>query len=195
MNLTIDLRDNFEKAKQVLLRPNQFFKFLKKEKGWKKALSFFLVWSLVSTLLGLVNILAIYPNLSQSSPDLFANQIPSEFNAGTWVVVSALSYVVNVFLTFAWAGGLHLATRIFKSKISFDKTYQVYVYTRTPTLLLSWLPVISGFAWIYSFVLLFMGLRSTHKLSKTNTVILLVLVFGIAVALLSALVTNFAPTL
>ena len=82
-------------------------------------------------------------------------------------------------LGFFIAGLLHAWILIFRGKAGYDKTYQLYVYSRTPQFLFGWIPVLGFIAYIYGLVILIMGTMKMHKISKTKSILMYVIPIGI----------------
>ncbi len=93
-----------------------------------------------------------------------------------FVVVSELLYVYLVFLALLF--GVFLVGLIFHAFVilldgrkGVRETIKTTMYAATPGLLLGWIPFIGVIGWLWSFVLLILGLRDNHGLSFEQAVL------------------------
>ena len=142
---------------EVLGSPRSFFKKLTKEKGLKKAFLFFM------------SILAINVALTflvgRFTQPILQNYLQNIVGA------PALEYHGFVFdlITTIFGYGLGLLWGLFVAAVllvwliiwggnpSYEKTFQLYAYTSTPSLLFGWIPVLGALAWFYDMGLLIVG--------------------------------------
>lgn len=130
--------DYLETAKLVCLTPNYFFENMPREGGFVGPTIFLCVGAGISAVLSGILI--------------------------THDIVQALGqFVLSVLLVMAMARGLDYLLKQFGGKGNFEETYRVMCYS-SPPLLLTWLPMISPFAFLYMAVLWIMGLRRMHDL-------------------------------
>jgi len=162
----------FKKIKQVLFNPYVFFKNIKKEKGISTAFSYFalmsLVYTLLSTTVGLVY-LNYFFNSSQLSFILSQN---TDYTTNNILFYSFIMYGAGLLLSFVIAGILHLWILLFGGKETYTKTYQLYVYSRTPGFVFGWLPFIGSIFRLYNLFLLILGTEKVHKISRTKAVLM-----------------------
>ena len=72
----------------------------------------------------------------------------------------------------------------------FADSFKSAVYAQTPNMLLGWIPLIGIIFWLWSIVLLFLGVRELHELDTTKAVIAVVIavvLFIIVIAILAFL--------
>jgi len=162
MELTFDIRDWWAKTQEIILRPGKFFVRAKKEKGIKASLSFFLTLSLVGAAIQLV----------ASFLPVFAP--PAGLNTILFVV---FPYIIGIVSSFAMAFFLHLWLKVFGSKDSFDKAYQLFVYSSTPGLLLRGIPIAGLAAGFYGLYLLILGTEVFYGLGRKRTLLAYVILF------------------
>ncbi len=159
------LKDIIAKAKKIILTPKEFFQGAKKETGIKTALSFFAILSLFNAILSVVVFFVTNTN------NLSKTSVSSSFFGPSLVI----GYLINLGISFVYAGILHLWIKLFKGSAKFEKTYQLYVYSQTLKLLIGWIPVVSIFGWFYSFYLLIIGTQEFHKISKKKTIVMYII--------------------
>lgn len=167
------------KIKDVLISPQKFFQRIQKEKGFKKAFVYFAILSLFAMIVGYIFGLLMVP-IYQKILASFSLSIPVMQYTSGWVVLnSIIGYLVGLLGSFIVAGLLHAWILIFRGKADYEKTYQLYVYSRTPTFVFGWIPVLGFIASIYGLVLLIIGTMKLHKISKTKSILMYVIPIGI----------------
>jgi len=180
----------------VFVKPGKFFGSIK-EKGMKKAWWYFAVLSLffnamlyVSLKTGLVmkdalaRLIITEPlfefMLKFTTPELYLQQ-----------------YIVGLLLPFIMAAILFGYIHIFGGKGSYAKTFQMYVYARTPVFIFGWLPYLGLLAWFYELALFIVGTVKIHKVSRKKAIwmyvvpMLILLVFALAGLYLFMAMMNF----
>ena len=178
------------KIKQILTNPNKFFLNLNKEKTLKDALLYFILLSAFSTLMGYFMLLLF--------GDTFARIVTSMFNLNTPIPdlspmkllgQSVLSYILTVASSFVIAAILYLWLLIFSGNKGYNKAYQLYTYSQTPSFLFRWIPLIGMFAGIYSFVLLVIGTKNIYNFSTLKSTLIylipLIVIFIVAIIFLT----------
>lgn len=167
------------KIRDVLISPHKFFQRMQKEKGLKKAFIYFAILSLFSAILGFLLSLLMMPLYQQILASLALNIPTLQYSSG-WVVLNQLiSYIIGLLASFVIAGLLHVWLMIFGGRADYEKTYQLYVYSHTPTFLFGWIPVLGFIASIYWLVLLIIGTMKVHKISKTKAILMYVIPIGL----------------
>ncbi len=164
-----------KKIKLVLIHPHIFFKNIKKEKGIKSVLIYYLV--ILFTIFAIQTIFLIFHsgslNLKTDSP------FPSL--TGQFINVSFFSIIVSFFsfllLSFVAAGILHIWIKLWKGEGNYSKTYQLYTYARTPNLLLQLVPLSFPFlgivVWFYSLIIFVIGAQEIYGYSRKKSLLVL----------------------
>jgi hypothetical protein len=165
-----------DKIVNVLTRPYEFFKGLKKEKGIKEAFTYyailFLFFSVLATVFGLFMESFSFNLISR----LFsASLLKPEYHIGWVIFWAVIGYGLGLGLSFVWAGLLHVWILIFGGKGDYKKTYQLFVYSQTPKLVFGWFPFIGYIVWVYDLILLIIGTERVHKLSKLRSILMYVI--------------------
>ena len=167
------------KIRDVLIAPQKFFQRIQKEKGFKKAFVYFAILSLFAIVLGYIFGLLMVPIYQQILASFSLDFPMMQYTSG-WVVLNTiLGYLIGLLASFIVAGLLHAWILIFGGKAEYDKTYQLYVYSRTPQFLFGWIPVLGFIAYIYGLVILIMGTMKMHKISKTKSILMYVIPIGL----------------
>lgn len=152
----------FEKAKYIIIRPNQFFEDLEHENDIKKSV----LYSISFSIYYLVIFLLIKLLLGEGMKEIGGNYYKSD-----------LIYILYAFFgwlaTFIHAAIAHVWIKLFGGKGSYVKTYQLVVYTGTPGYLYGWIPVIGNIiSFFHSIILSIVGVQKTHKVSTKRAIIL-----------------------
>jgi hypothetical protein len=178
------------KVKSVLTDPKGFFQKLKKEKGVGDAFIFLALLSVIGLVGGIiVNILLPPPTIEG------LEELATPLSAGAIVLASVIGYFLGLALSFVGAGILHIWIMIWGGKAPYTKTYQLAVYSGTPSMLFGWIPFIGMFAGIYALILLILGTPKTHNISMKKSlwmylvpvavlILIGILLFGVAMMFL-----------
>ena|SRR3989338_9124022 len=157
------------KVKSVLTDPLNFFDHLKKETGIKTAFTYFFFLSLISTILGFIVGLLFQDYYSYLLRQIIGFALPKpEYTIGMLLV----SYGSTILASFVITGILHVWILIFGGKENYSKTYQLYVYSTTPTFAVGWIPFVGSLAWFYNVVLLIIGTQRVHNISKVKSILM-----------------------
>ncbi len=175
------VKDIVAKAKKIILTPSEFFKDAKKETGFKTSLAFFAILSLFNAILSVVVFFLTNGN------SLTKNGSTNAFFGPSLVI----GYLINLAVTFVYAGVLHLWIKLFKGTGKFEKTYQLYIYSQTLKLVIGWVPIASIFGWFYSFYLLIVGTQEFHKIPKKKA-LLMFLIPAVVLTVLGLVVSFLA---
>jgi len=164
------------KIKQVLTDPINFFESLRKETGIKSAFVYLLILSLFSTILGLI-VGLLFQNYSYDLlSKMFGFAFPKpQYTASMLVLFTFIGYGMGLISSFIMAGILHVWILIFGGKENYSKTYQLYIYSRTPKFIIGWIPFVNYLTWIYDLVLLIIGTQKVHNISKVKSILMYVI--------------------
>ncbi len=174
-----------QKIKEVIASPSGFFTSLR-EKEITPAFFFLLVISaFYSILQGVVGFFATA---------LYARFLPQEILklspifTSSWIslLMIPVAYIFFVIDSFIVVALMHLGLRIFKGQGTFTQTFQVFVYSFTPTFLFGWIPILGILASIWTFILEIVGFATVHKVSRWRAffgmilipAIIFILIFG-----------------
>ena len=182
------------KIKKILFNPIGFYDSLKSEKGFKTVFTYFVITSFFGIVLSFI-VNFIWPEVSV----YFLKKILGDFAAGeadqsSGALVTLGFWAVSLLVSFLWAGLLHGWILIFGGKENYEKSYQLYIYAKTPQFILGWIPLFGLFAWIYYVVLLIIGTQRVHGISQKKAILMYVIPFGVIV-LLSVIGLIFIMTL
>ena len=166
-----------KRIKGILFEPSKFFDYLsKKEKTIGTSFIYLMVLSLFFTIIGFI----IGTLLQGFWISLYSGFLGFEIPyAATPIIISLIftiiGYGIGLLLSFVGAGILHLWFLIFGGKADYTKTYQLMVYSRTPTYVLGWIPFVNFFIWIWSLVLLILGTSKIHQMSKLKAALIIII--------------------
>jgi hypothetical protein len=158
--------------KRIIYTPKKFFhNTTKKEMGLKEPFLFLLKLSSFSTIMILIMIVLGNPGTKflEMITGLPLNQ---QTNMALTLIIVVIFFGINLGLSFLWAGILHVWNLIFGGKGTYEQTYNLYVYAKTPVFLLSWIPLFGGFIFIYNFVLLIIGSMEIHKITRKKAIVM-----------------------
>ncbi len=183
----------FQIIKEIFTNPSNFFDNLKKEEGMQKSLLFYFIIILIINLIGLIigylfldqiidltyKILNFVPKeeITIGFPRLYSESLQNMIQSMIWVFIGA--------------GILHIWFKIFGGKASYQKTFQLYVYSHVPEILLGLLPILGMILWIWTMVLLVIGSQKTHKLTKNKAILIIVIPY-ILINVIVLLITFFS---
>jgi hypothetical protein len=165
------LKDTFfAKIKNVLLNPTDFFKWLNEKTIGKAFLYFLGLMTLYTILDTIISFTAIKTVISTIFSELEMSIPKFWLTGGFFPVIVLVSIILAIIGVFIISGLLHIWILIFGGKDDFNKTFQVYTYSRTPLWLFGWIPFIWIFAWIYSLILLIIGTRELHGINNKRAI-------------------------
>lgn len=165
------LEKYFQKTKQIIKTPKEFFKKEKPAKSFKDDLKYLLFLSVISSALILIFDFVlgyIVPTLSGQG------QGPLNFA----VVVYAFGVsVMGAFLsTLIFGVILHIIAKVFKGNGSFKTTLSLAIYSSSANLLMGWIPVVGVIASIYTLYILYIGGAEYHDMPSRRALIAFVIV-------------------
>ncbi len=164
--------DIINRIKAILFNPEKFFQNLK-EKTIQDALLYFIVLSAFSTIMGYIITVSFGRAYIGSIMNLLNLNVPlPEFNALSLIPQVILAYILGVLVNFVIAAILYVWLLIFGGNKGYNKSYQLYIYSYTPSTLLNWIPFLSFFTWIYSFVLLVIGTKKIYNFSTARAILI-----------------------
>lgn len=169
MEITFNFGNYYEDALAVLKNPRRFFRnSLKKPGTLKGDVIFYAVLSLVGVVLGLFSAVLVYPNLNL--PFLAASTVP-QMGVVELVPFAITTFIAGIAFSFIWAFFLNYWIKIFKGKKPYKYAYKLYIYSRVPTFLFGWIPIISAIAWIYSLYILVVGTQEIYGFSRKKAIL------------------------
>jgi hypothetical protein len=157
-----------EKIQQIVSSPTKFFSKLPQE-PIKTIYGFYIILLTLNTLLSLIVAIA-FTKLIRIALSFFT-EVPITDTTIDLSVRSALLFVLLSILIFLSVGITHIYLKLFGAKTTYTKTFQLQVYALTPYYILSWIPVIGIFSYIWALILLIIGSQKTHNLSLTKAII------------------------
>ncbi|MEK6835182.1 MAG: YIP1 family protein [Nanoarchaeota archaeon] len=180
---------HLDKIKKILLEPTKFFSSLK-EKSLQDAFLYYIILSAFSVIMSYIMFLLFGNIFTKMIFNMLKLNMPmQEFGTLRMFGQFVLGYIFAVLGSFVGAGFLFVWLLIFGGNKGYNKTYQLMVYSQTPSLLFKWIPFLGIFASIYSFVLLIIGTKKIYNFTTARAVLIylipLILVFIIALAFVS----------
>lgn len=192
MEITVDVMENLKKIKKVLVAPKTFFKNTVKEKGWRLAFAYLIVVAAIGHVLLLIFNLAFPPNLTPEIKEMLGSADIS-YSPNQIVLATLIGFIATLGMSFIWAGALKLWLSLFKVESTYNKSYKIIAYSRTPNLLFSWLPYVNIAAGLYSFYLIIIALEKEHGLKRGKSLLIVVLAV-VLLLVLSAIFLTFLPS-
>lgn len=160
-----------DRIKMILARPVEYFKKLRDEKGIMQAFWYYALFYFIFAALTLV----VSYFTEAASVTLFKSfgvPVPENPGFATRLFTMIFSYLFALIFSFIVAGILYIYLRIFGGKADYTQTYNLFIYSGTPTLLFGWIPLMSFFAGIWSLVLLILGTSEVHKMTRLRATLL-----------------------
>ena len=156
-----------EKIKQVLLNPSKFFYEIEKEKGIKASLIYLTVLVVFFTIMSLILLLIFKEKIVNLFLNLFNLGAEAQaFSLTQTIEILLISAPISILSTFIVSGILYVWLLIYKGE------NKLYTYSRTPSLVFGWIPIINWFSWVYSLVLLIIGTHKIYKFSKLKSTLI-----------------------
>ena len=172
----------FTKAKAVLTEPTKFFQGLKKEKSLLPSFLYFVVWSAITTVLGVAMYFLLRPIFTAIYTALLGKAYTG-FSTPIYLLIALASYLAELIFSFVVVGIIHVWILIFGGKNTYVKTYQLVTYANTPRFVFAWIPFIGFFSWIYGLVLIIIGTQHVHGVSKTKSLLMYLIPVGLMIVL------------
>lgn len=98
--------------------------------------------------------------------------------------------IFGIIALILWAIFIHIGAKVMGGRGDLADSFKSALYAQTPSLLLGWIPIIGIIFWLWSIVLLFLGVRELHEMDTMRAVIAVVIavvLFIIVVAILAAI--------
>ena len=182
--------DLFGKVMSIIAEPAKFFGHLKKESGVKEAFVYLLVMSLIGTVLAVIGAQLFHSYSSWLIQKMFGTGFPTpKHSFMLTALMGVIGYLLGLGFSFVWAGLLHVWMLVFGGKEGYGKTYQLYVYTRTPKFIFGWIPGVSILAWFYSILLLIIGTHKVHNISKLKAALMYIVPLIILIVMILVLLS------
>lgn len=153
-----------DKIKYLFSKPNLFFEKIKSEKGIKNSLLMFIVVGLFGVGVGLVFSFGV----EIFSPSIYGGGFYSFFGP----LFSMGLLLVEILITFLYAGLIYGGVKIFKGEGSYSDSYNVFTYSMVSFLILSLIPLIGLLAVFYFPVLMVIGVSKVHNISKMKSALI-----------------------
>jgi hypothetical protein len=186
--------DNFvEKLKGFLLNPTETFQ-KSREDTLGTTFTYYIVLAIISAILVTLLSTAIASLSPLASLPGFAGLFPAFI-----FVFLIIAYIVGPFIGGAW---LHIFVWLLGGRKGYIQTVKSLMYGSTPSLLLSWIPLVSIIGAIWTVVLEIIGIRELHEISTGRAVaaviislVIIVIIVALIVALfVIATVSTMTPT-
>lgn len=170
--------------KDVLIRPAHFFEKIEREKGISRAFFYLFILSLFSTIMSILTGWIFLQYYSGLTAKIWGFAFPQpQITSFILIATASLGFFAGLVLSFIIAGLLHVWIFIFGGKAGFAKTYQILIYSSTPSYLFGWIPYARFVAQLYQLVLLVIGTQKIHKVSMVRAI----LIYAIPVAAIKLL--------
>ncbi len=151
----------FWKLKAVLFSPNEFFNEIKNEQGMMPAFKYYLILSLIPTILSLFGTALIFQTLLSLISPLQSSETDSFGTIGIFLPLAAvMNYIGLIFGLIIWTGILHVSVFLTGGRKGIKATFKAEVYGSTPILLIGSI-VSLIFQIIISLIGFLSGLQST----------------------------------
>jgi len=178
--------DFVERVKGFLLNPVESFNKYKNEE-FGEAFKFYLVLVVISSILT-----ALVSSLGMGA---YMGAVPGFGGAGLGIAMIAglfiFMLVACILGLFIGSAIVHLFVIILGGKQGFIKTVMAMIYSSTPSMLFSWIPLIGILAGLWALVLEVLALREIQEMSTAKAVLAIILPVIIIVILVMALAAFF----
>ena len=154
----MEISGYLELAKKTLLSPTEAFKKYKLEVG--ESLMYYTILLAINSILA-----ALF------FPKILMMIMPLKYSLGLLIMARIITGIIGILVGSAW---LHLFVMLFGGK-GYAKTLRANIISTTPMLLLGWIPYLGIITWVWSFILLVIGLSVVHKFSTGRSFIVLLI--------------------
>ena len=170
--MTLSLTD---KIVGFIVRPVETFREARDETVTDAGIYYLVLLVINAVLTAIVAYLGI--GVARSSPP----------GIGTFIAGLIGAFIIGILLLALVSIFLHIGTRIMDGRGDFADSFKSVVYAQTPSMLLSWIPFIGFIVWIWSVVLLVLGVRELHEMDTMKAVIAVVIAVVIVVVIAAIL--------
>jgi hypothetical protein len=175
--------DNFvEKLKGFLLTPVETFQ-KSREDTLGATFSYYIVLAIISAIL----VTLLYTAIASLSPLSTLPGFAGMFPAVLFVIL-IITYIIAPFIGGAW---LHIFVWLLGGRNGYIQTVKSMMYGGTPSLLLSWIPLVSIIGAIWTVILEIIGIRELHGISTGRAVAAVVISLVIIVTIVALIVAAF----
>ncbi len=155
-----------KKALRSMISPAEFFAAIKGEE-LKKTVIYFLVISLLFTLLFVLSLIYLSSALSGMTMGLLTFSFTSDL-----IFLSVIGiWLALVIGSFFLAGCYHVIARILGATKGFSETYKSVAYSFTPSAFFGWIPLVGLLFFLWSFYLNVKGLMILQEISYEKSAI------------------------
>ncbi len=159
------------KINEILFSPKTFFSHIHKEKSIRSSFIFLVFcYGFFLILSGIIFLLFFRERIST----IFSN-FAFSFTPLSYFFFFVLVYGFGLLSSFVSGFFLKIWLHVFKGRDSFVQAYQLNVYSQTPYYLFGWIPVIGGFSFLYSLILLIIGTKIMYKFSTLKATLIYVI--------------------
>jgi len=172
----------FETLIGILTKPDKTLENEKKA-SFGSAVVYGLILLLIYFIINTI-ILIVSPSMSSKSSDVIKLALGISMPAGASVIlISLLTLVLFVIIALLAGLWLHVVIKLFSGKGSLGQTYKSIIYSATPISFLSWIPLVSIVAGVWSLYLQVLGLRKFHEV-KSGTASAIIIAYIISLYIL-----------
>ncbi|MBS3080504.1 YIP1 family protein [Candidatus Pacearchaeota archaeon] len=178
--------DSIEKIKMLFTSPLNFFDNVREE----TIISSLSIYSIIVVLVAVLNygIRLLIPG-NFFALRLIGNSLFYLF--GYSYIFSFVLIVLQIAITFISALILHFIARIMGGAGNYSDSYNIVTYSFIPAIILSLIPIVGLFGWIFSLIIMVFGVSSIHNLSKGKSVFVVLLPIIVMFLLLIMLIFWF----
>ena len=156
----------WNKLKYLLSDPNFFFDSIKAEDGIGRSL---LMYVIVGAFMSVVSFVLFFISTS------FITRSFGGFGTGLASFIFPLLIVavliIGLIFTFIFSGLIHAVVIAFKGEGVYVDTYNVYTYSTVPALILVVIPIVGLLSFVYSLILMIIGVSRLHNISNGKAAI------------------------
>jgi hypothetical protein len=174
-----------EKLKGFLLAPSETFR-KSREDTLGATFSYYIVLAIISAIL----VTLLYTAVASLSPLSTLPGFAGVFPAAMFVVL-IITYIIAPFIGGAW---LHIFVWLLGGRNGYIQTVKSMMYGSTPSLLLSWIPLVSIIGAIWTVILEIIGIRELHGISTGRAVAAVIISLVLIVTIVALIVAAFVIT-
>ncbi len=179
--------DFWDKIKYIFSEPMNFFENIKSEKGIKDS---FIMFAIVTFSVAIIQ----FGTYFLMTRFFHASYLGLGILGLIGPAFIAIGFALSLAMSFVYSGIVHLIVMAFKGSGSYSETYKAYAYSMVPALIIAIIPLIGFFGFIYSLVLMVIGVAKLQKISFGKSAIAVLapiaLILGLLLIFIIYLLSN-----
>ncbi len=171
-----------DNIKMIFFDPKKFFDIMPRSGGYGEPYGFFLVLTVISTILSY--------GVNYASWKGLLNTIPSAYQA-YFIYVLLGFFIIGLLAPFISALFLNLLFKLFGGKGTYESTFRVLCYVAAVGIV-AWIPIVGGLVGLYGAYIAVAGYSKVHQISGGRVLLAILLPIIVLFIIISTLVAYFS---